>query len=67
MSIVPHCVRTAAYQSIIAQSLAKALVHIRFAESVARSDARLAEKLQALRQLTEDLLQAGQAEAHGGD
>jgi hypothetical protein len=63
MSIVSHRVPSAAARSIIVQSLAKALVHLRFAESIALSDARLVETLQALRQLAEDLLKASKGEA----
>ena len=67
MSIVSHRVPSAAGRSIIAQSLNKALVHLRFAESVAQGDASLAEKLRALNHLAEDLLKASQGEANHVD
>jgi hypothetical protein len=67
MSIVSHRVPSAAGRSIIAQSLSKALVHLRFAESVAQSDPRHAEKMQALRHRAEDLLKASQGEANHVD
>jgi hypothetical protein len=63
MSTASHRAPSAARRSIIAQSLNKTLVHLRFAENVAQGDARLAEKLQALRQLAEDLLNTTQGEA----
>jgi hypothetical protein len=67
MSIVSSRVPAAAGRSIIARSLYKVLVHLRFAESVAQSDPQLAEKLQALKHLAEDLLKTSQGEANHVD
>jgi hypothetical protein len=67
MSIVSHRVPSASGRSIIAQSLNKALVHLRFAETVAQSDPRLVEKLRALRQLADDLLTSTKGEANHVD
>jgi hypothetical protein len=58
MSIVPRFVPATAARPIIAQSLTKALAHIRFAESIAETDPMLAEQLLTLRQIAEGLLQA---------
>jgi hypothetical protein len=67
MSVASQRVPSATGRSIIAQSLAKALVHLRFAESVAQSAATLAEKLRVLRQSAEDLLKTTRGEADHAD
>lgn len=67
MSIVFHRLPPTSAQSIIAQSLAMALVYIRLTEGGAESHLALIEKLRALRQMAEDLLMVSRGKAGHAD